>query len=318
MKKSKKILLLSTSILLAGAVGIGVVNSSTVISGTVSATDTVDDRLTPYYMCDEEDGDSSFSGVSRNSDAVYAGYISYSWWDDLITLSNVDLGYGIVSTTSGGIIKSITIEWDGDEDGSGTLAIFARNEAYTSVNDLSSWTAAGYIDDISYGTDTYTFTESYRYVGIGVDLGTASFYSVTFTWGEEDTTDDAKDAAVNFAQTFLNNIGCDPSGYGTVAPTGDWDSFKTAYENLSAEAQAYLVEDVDDTIDEFLDLYDYIIGKYNYDNFLNRTITSPSNAVISSNSINYEVIIAVVTISVLVIVSASIYFVVKKRKQASK
>ncbi len=188
MKKSRKFLLLSTSILLAGGLlGISLASSSPTSLTGVSAeevSDTIDESTIDY-------GGSTTFTYTGASGAVYYGVTNYLGMDGAVELP-FDSNYGIVTTTSGGTIKRIEIYWDLDNGSWQSLGIYARNTAYTSPSDLASWNSGGgitYIDiESGVSSATYTFTDSYAYVGIASYWGNVAFYRVIFVWDDGSVT----------------------------------------------------------------------------------------------------------------------------------
>ena len=73
-----------------------------------------------------------FENVSKTSNAIYKGQ-SAKTTVGAIQLRSKNSDSGIVSTSSGGVIKSVSIVVD---NGSNSIDIYAKNEPYTSASDL--------------------------------------------------------------------------------------------------------------------------------------------------------------------------------------
>lgn len=95
---------------------------------------------------------------------------------------------GIVSTVSGGKIKSITIEWASDTAAGRELGIYASNSPYSAPSNLYDGTNP--ITTLNKGNNetTYTFTEEYSYVGVRSQDKALYLNSITFVWQADDIT----------------------------------------------------------------------------------------------------------------------------------
>lgn len=115
------------------------------------------------------------------SDAVYAGACAGGF-------SSIQFNYsrasGIVSTTSGGKVKSITVEWNTQTESGRTLDIYGKNTAYTAVRYLYGTTTQGTkLGSIVYGTSTsLTITGDYEYIGLRPNSGAMYLTSITIEW----------------------------------------------------------------------------------------------------------------------------------------
>ena len=95
---------------------------------------------------------------------------------------------GIVSTVSGGKVKSVTIEWANNTQAGRELGIYASNSPYGAPSDLYDGTIP--ITTLNKGNEetTYTFTEQYSYVGVRSEKDTLYLNSITFVWQADDIT----------------------------------------------------------------------------------------------------------------------------------
>ena len=123
-----------------------------------------------------------FSGVTLNSDAVYAGQSAMDASGN-IQLRSKNSNSGIVSTTSGGKIKSVKITVASEN--SNTIDVYGSNTAYTSVANLYS-TSGNNNQGTKLGsltsTGTITVTGDYAYVGVRSNSGAVYISSIEFTW----------------------------------------------------------------------------------------------------------------------------------------
>lgn len=127
-----------------------------------------------------------FSGVNgTNSDAVYAGKSSKNGSDVQLNATSPN---GIVSTASGGKVKSVVIVWSSNATDSRTVDIYGNHTAYSTAADLYSTSTDGdKVGSIVYtsktnNATTYTFTSDYEYVGIRMNSNATRMVSISITW----------------------------------------------------------------------------------------------------------------------------------------
>ena len=125
-----------------------------------------------------------FSGISFTSAAEYAGLAS-SGTGQYIQLRSKNSNEGIVTTVSGGKLKSLTIAYNAGTDSKRVLDIYAKNEPYEAASDLYNETLCGEkIGSIAYdeGTLTFTVEGDYQYVGIRSNYGALYLDELSFEW----------------------------------------------------------------------------------------------------------------------------------------
>ena len=131
---------------------------------------------------------SSYSNVSYTSDitnVTYEGHLmKKSGTDSTIQLRTTNNNSGIVSTTSGGLLESISVEWNSGTSSGRTLNIYGSNTPYTSANDLYDSAKQGTkIGSIVCGTSApLTFDSDYEYIGIRSNSGALYLDSITITY----------------------------------------------------------------------------------------------------------------------------------------
>ena len=167
------------------------VNKQTVsLPSTEEVTDTLNRDLTGISK--NSSTYSSWSGKSSNSAAVYAG--NSAGGNDSIQLRHdtAKAAAGIVTTTSGGRIKSITVTWNNSTTSGRVLNIYASNTPYTSEADL--WDSTGKqgtkVASLTFTKDqtvtsTYTFDEDYAYIGLRSNSGAMYLTSIEIVWESE-------------------------------------------------------------------------------------------------------------------------------------
>lgn len=132
--------------------------------------------------------------ATDGSNAVYAGN-STTDSDDNIQIRASD-NSGIVSTTSGGRAKKVTINWDSSTTDGRTLDIYGKNTAYSSAADLysnTSSTKGTKLGSIVKGTSTeFTITGNYSYIGLRSNDKSMYITSISIDWenGTPDTYSD--------------------------------------------------------------------------------------------------------------------------------
>ena len=160
----------------------GVNNSATINDIVVEnlVADTIDGSDVP-----QPSGDASYD--SWTPKGTTATYVVHSYTkQDYIQLRD-ETPSGVVSTISGGKIKSITIEWASNTVDGRNLSVYASNSPYSSPADLYS---GSYIAQLNKGDNetTYEFVDEYSYVGVRSASGTLYLNSITFVWEPTSST----------------------------------------------------------------------------------------------------------------------------------
>ena len=143
----------------------------------VQAQETVTDVLSATGFAATNTTYKDFSGVSFTSNAVYAGQ-SAKTSGGAIQLRSKNSNSGIVTTTSGGKAKSVTIKV---ESGSNTLDIYGSNTAYTSATDLYGNNKGTKLGSLN-ADGTLEITGDYEYIGLRSNSGALYLTSITIVW----------------------------------------------------------------------------------------------------------------------------------------
>lgn len=130
------------------------------------------------------------SDVQSASEAIYSGYLAKSK-EEAIQLRSTDKKSGIITTASGGKLRSITVVWN-----SSTLAnpgrclnVYGKHTPYTSVSDLyatSKSKQGTLLATITCGTEeseTVSIDGDYEYVGLICGSGTTYVDEIVIGWG---------------------------------------------------------------------------------------------------------------------------------------
>ena len=144
-------------------------------------TDTLNNALTGVSSTNSY---SNWSGKTGASGAVYAGNSCGNY--SSIQLRSKNSNSGIVSTASGGKIKSITVTWNSNTLADRTLDIYGKNTAYTSASELYNSSAQGTkIASLTHSkgsTQTATIEGDYAYIGIRSTNGAHYIESIQIEW----------------------------------------------------------------------------------------------------------------------------------------
>ena len=158
-----------------------------IISGNAFAAE-VTDELTWDKLLPTGTGNSytDFADKTVTSDAVYAGRMS-SGTEKYIQLRMSGSNEGIVTTKSGGKVKSITIQWNEATTTERTLSIYGKNEAYATAADLYGEAAGTLLGEIatSDANKTLTVDGDYTFIGIRSKQSAQYIDKITIVWEAE-------------------------------------------------------------------------------------------------------------------------------------
>lgn len=126
---------------------------------------------------------SDFSGKSVSSSAVYAGNLS-SGEGKYLQFRSSKSNSGLVTTASGGKVKSVVVEWDASTMADRQIDVYGKNAAYTAATELYSADTQGtLIGSIVNGTNTYiTITGDYEYIGLRSKNGALYCTKISIEW----------------------------------------------------------------------------------------------------------------------------------------
>lgn len=195
-----------------------------------------------------DNGATSYSGwtnksVAGGSNAIYAGNSAGS--NNSIQLRSTNPS-GIISTTSGGTISKVSVEWESHTSNGRVVDVYGSNDAYSSSADLYDNTARGTkLGSITYGTTPeLTVSGEYKYIGIRSNSGAQYISSITIEWqsgtpdtfSEYCTTVDGKvleSIAVKTAPTkvtYTEGENFDPTGLVITATYDNDETEDVAYD----------------------------------------------------------------------------------------
>lgn len=144
---------------------------------------TVTDKLVASLFAATNTTYTNFSGVSETSTAVYAGN-SAKTSSGGIQLRSSNSNSGIVTTTSGGKAKTITVTWASGNTSGRTLDIYGKSTAYSAASDLYNSNNQGTkLGSIKEGTSTkLEITGDYEFIGLRSNSGAMYLTSIEITW----------------------------------------------------------------------------------------------------------------------------------------
>ena len=149
----------------------------------------VTDVLTADLFAATDTKYTEFSNVKVSSSVVYAGKSAMSTANDnAIQLRSKESDCGIVTTASGGKVKTIEIKWNEATTNARILWIYGSNEPYTSATELYESNLKGErIAEIAKSdglSRTFEVTGDYSYIGLRSSDGAMYIDSITITWEE--------------------------------------------------------------------------------------------------------------------------------------
>ncbi len=153
---------------------------------------TVTDVLTSVGLGATATGGNSyadFTGKTFTSNAIYAANIS-AGNTEAIQLRSKNSNSGIVSTTSGGKLKKVVLNWASNTSAGRKVQIYGSNTAYTAPTDLygdnkGTLLAELNSNDATENVSTLEVTDDYEYVGIRSKADALYLTSVEIEWEGE-------------------------------------------------------------------------------------------------------------------------------------
>lgn len=247
----------------------------------------------------------SWSDKTDESSAVYAGQSAGG--NDSIQLRSNNSNSGIITTTSGGKLSKVVVEWQSGTSAGRALNVYGKQSSYDSPSDLYVESDQGtLLGTIVKGTSTeLTISGDYTYVGVRSDSGAMYLTSISFTWGESGVSDSANNLAnyVMFEDTSKQCVDKFPTakGYFEGLSKAERNTFMTSNDYVISTARERLVA---------------------WAAYHGKTITNSGDDgyVINSNKLSItaqnNAILLITIIGVVIISSLTVtYLVIKKRKQ---
>ena len=146
-------------------------------SGIATVTDVLNREWTEVSGTTYQD----WNGKAATSSAVYAG--NSAGGNESIQLRTNNNTSGIITTTSGGKARKVTVVWNISTTSGRVLNIYGKNSAYSAATDLYGNNAGTLIGNIKYGTSTeLIISDDYEYIGIRSNSGAMYLTSISIQW----------------------------------------------------------------------------------------------------------------------------------------
>ena len=143
-----------------------------------------------------------WSGVTLNSEAVYAGQSAGTYGS--IQLRSKNNNSGVITTASGGTVKSVTVEFNSNTMDGRTLNVYGKNSAYSAATDLYDSSLQGeLLGSFVKGGETSSLTVSgdYEYIAFRSAADAMYIESITIVWEIEGETPVTVDTPVISGET---------------------------------------------------------------------------------------------------------------------
>ena len=193
--------------------------------------ETVVDEITAEGIGATGSSYSNWTGKTFTSSAVYAGY-SMTSSDGAIQLRSSNNNSGIVSTTSGGKVKKITIKFNSKTTSGKPVDIYCGNDAYTAATQLYGnnpvGTRIGSIEcpNNAVISKSLDITGDYKYIGLRSYSGAIYLDRIEIEWETEGNTPQLEDVSLSFPEENYTAT----MGQGFAAPTLTVDPTAAASE----------------------------------------------------------------------------------------
>lgn len=200
------------------------------------AQETVTDELTATTLNVSTKSYQKIATKTLSSGASYDGaaFIDSNNPKGIQIRSKVDKGLytGIITSASGGTIKSITINFNSNN--SQALDIYGKNTAYTTAKDLFGSAVGELIKNVSNSKTAVTITpnKAYKFIGFKSNKGTIYIDKITIVWEKAATTPATTTTfGTNSGKTFTFTNGT-LEGFTTPTATATKSDDNTDLSNL--------------------------------------------------------------------------------------
>ncbi len=172
-----------------------------------------------------------WSGKVDASAAVYAGNSTKnSSYSNCLQLRSTN-NSGIITTTSGGKAKKVTVTWNSNTTNDNTLDVYGKNTAYSAVSDLYNNDAnvkGTKIGSIVKGTSTeLTIDGDYAYIGVRSNSGALYIDNLAIEW-------------YGLPMKYTTAPACDPM----VSMTSSFSTFSYVYAAGPSSSQSFTVSGI--------------------------------------------------------------------------
>ena len=177
--------------------------------GTTTVTDVLDNDWTGVTGTNYQE----ITGLTASSDAVYT--IQCAGGNSSIQMRSNNSNSGIVTTESGGKVKSVKIEWNADTNDARVLEVYGKSEAYSAASDLYGDAQGTKIASFAKtdGDQTITIDGDYEFIGMRSKSGALYINKITIVWEAPATVGGGTLSDEEFELTSVANE------YGTISFT---------------------------------------------------------------------------------------------------
>lgn len=179
-----------------------------------------------------------FSDKTVTSSAVYAGQCAGD--KGSIQLRSNNSNSGVVTTTSGGKVKKVVVDWNENTAAARVLQVYGSNTAYTAATDLYNANKQGtLLGEIDRNSSELTINGDYAYIGFRSKSGAMYLDAVTITWATGSSTEPSEPT---FQATSTDVNISREAGQGSTPQTENYD-FTEAKQFLGVdELKAYMFD----------------------------------------------------------------------------
>ena len=274
---------------------------------------TVTDTLTRDLIGITGTSYTSWNNKTDESDAVYAGQSAGKNTVDSKIIESIQIrsnnsNSGIISTSSGGKLKSVVITFNSNTAAGRTINVYGKNVAYSSPTDLysdESDTRGTSLGTIVKGTSTtLSISGDYTYIGLRSASGAIYIDEIKITYG----SDDYAENLANYIMYEDTNNQCDTK---TDIAIGYFEGLSTEERTTFMTSNSYVISTARERLNAWLRNQGKIISN-SYDDYVVQANKTVLSMIINSN--NMTTVIAVI-LSSLGVMSIGGYFLFRKKKE---
>ena len=272
----------------------------------------VTDTLTRDLIGVTDSNYTSWSGKSDQSNAVYAGKSSglntYGGANiESIQIRSNNSDSGIISTTSGGVLTSISIEFHSSTTDGRTVNVYGKARAYSSPSDLYDSNKRGtLLGTIVKGTSTsLQITGEYTFIGIRSSSNAIYINSITITYG-------GSESAVNVSNYIMFEDTNNQCNVKTTIAIGYFNNLSNDEKSTFMTSNDYVISTARERFNAWLANQGKSITFSNNTYVINSNSKNHMNIINDENTINAFLITMISVISVAAVAG---FVIIRKKKE---
>ena len=272
----------------------------------------VTDTLTRDLIGVTDSNYTSWSGKSDQSNAVYAGKSSglntYGGANiESIQIRSNNSDSGIISTTSGGVLTSISIEFHSSTTDGRTVNVYGKASAYSSPSDLYDSNKRGtLLGTIVKGTSTsLQITGEYTFIGIRSSSNAIYINSITITYG-------GSESAVNVSNYIMFEDTNNQCNVKTTIAIGYFNNLSNDEKSTFMTSNDYVISTARERFNAWLANQGKSITFSNNTYVINSNSKNHMNIINDENTINAFLITMISVISVAAVAG---FVIIRKKKE---